>query len=73
MQLSDALAIAQAGFGPLHTGQCQMQLADVLFDAHDSVKATDMLLVAKNNFVKCGARKYIERAQNLAAKYNVTL
>ena len=71
--LRRALTIAQAGFGPLHTGSCQLDLAAVLFDSGDITNATEALVAAHAEFVKCGARKYIERAQTLATKHNVTL
>ena len=71
--LRRALAIARAALGPLHTGSCQLDLASVLFDSGDIANAAESLVAAHADFVKCGARKYIERAHALATKHNVTL
>ncbi|MFT5392058.1 MAG: class 3 adenylate cyclase/tetratricopeptide (TPR) repeat protein [Gammaproteobacteria bacterium] len=71
--LRRALAIARAALGPLHTGSCQLDLASVSFDLGDIDSATEALASAHVDFVKCGARKYIERAHALATKQNVTL
>jgi class 3 adenylate cyclase/tetratricopeptide (TPR) repeat protein len=71
--LRRALAMAQVALGPLHTGSCRLDLASVLFDAQGTSDAQEALVAANADFIRCGARKYIERAQALATKHNVTL
>ena len=71
--LRQALEIANTGFGPVWTGACQLELARVLFEAQEVPAATAALVEAHAAFSKCGAQKYIDRAQNLATDRHIEL